>query len=55
MMLEVPLRIEFNKFAIKSAKKVVNGINLLYFPEADLLMEPDDIGEATKLPETLST
>ena len=55
MMLEVPLRIEFNKFAIKSAKKVVHGITLLYLPEANLLMEPDDIGEATKLPETLAT
>ena len=36
------------------ANKVVNGIILLYLPEADLLTEPNDIGESPKIVETLS-
>ena len=50
-----------NKCLIKSAEefsnyanKVVNGINSLYLPEADLLKDPDDIEEGPKIPETLS-
>lgn len=34
--------------------KVLNGITSLYLREADLFMEPDDIKEARKIPETLS-
>ena len=49
-----------NKCVIKSVEefsnytsKVVNGITSLCLPEPDLLMEPDDIEEAPKIPETL--
>ena len=50
-----------HKRVIKSAEEfsnyantVENRITSLYYPEPDLLMEPDDTEEAPKIPETLS-
>ena len=41
---------EFSKYA----NTVVNGITSVYLPQNDLLTKPGDIGEAPKIPETLS-
>ena len=38
----------------KYANTVVNGITSVCLPQNDLITKPDDIGEAPKIPETLS-